>query len=83
MTKGCDKNFVSVWFWLISMLVMMIPLVNIVMTLIWAFTGDNEARKNYFKAVIVVFCLMVGFMVFLVSLGMVPVILDKLGKLPK
>ena len=83
MAKGRDKNFVSIWFWLLSMLVMAIPLVNIIMTLIWAFTGDNEARKNYFKAVIVIVFLMVGLMGFLLSLGMLPAILDKLGKLPK
>ena len=83
MAKGRDKNFVSIWFWLLSMLVMAIPLLNIIMTLIWAFTGDNEARKNYFKAVIVVFCLFIGLTVFLLSLGMLPAILDKLGKLPK
>ena len=83
MAKGRDKNFVSIWFWLLSMLVMALPLVNIIMTLIWAFTGDNESRKNYFKAVIVVFCLFIGLTVFLLSLGMLPAILDKLGKLPK
>jgi len=83
MAKGRDKNFVSIWFWLLSMLVMAIPFVNIVMTLIWAFTGENEARKNYFKAVIVVFCLMAGFAIVLLSLGMLPGLLDKVGKLPK
>lgn len=83
MAKGRDKNFVSIWFWLFSMLVMAIPLVNIIMTLVWAFTGDNESRKNYFKAVIVVFCLLIGLTVFLLSLGVLPSILDRLGKLPK
>ena len=69
MAKGRDKNFVSIWFWLLSMLVMAIPLVNIIMTLIWAFTGDNEARKNYFKAVILVFLFVIAIMVFIVMLG--------------
>ncbi len=83
MAKGRDKNFVSIWFWLLSMLVLAIPLLNIIMTLVWAFTGDNEAQKNYFKALIVVFCLIVGFTVFLMSLGFLPALLDKLGKFPK
>jgi hypothetical protein len=83
MAKGRDKNYNSIGFWLLSMLVLAIPLVNIIMTLIWAFTGENESRKNYFKAIIVVFCLMAGFMTFLLSLGMLPGVLDKLGKPPQ
>jgi hypothetical protein len=83
MAKGRDKNFISIWFWLFSMIVMVIPIVNIIMTLYWAFAGENEARKNYFRATIVMFCAVVGIMVFLASLGMIPVILDKVGKLPR
>lgn len=87
MAKARDRNFVSFWFWLLSMVVLAIPLLNVVMTLLWAFTGDNETRKNYFKAIIVFFCLTVAFSLFLVSIGILPVILpiilDKLGKLPK
>ncbi len=79
MAKGRDKNFVSIWFWLISMLVMAIPLVNVIMAIIWAFTGDNASRKNYFKAVIVVFCLFIGLTAFLLSLGMFPSIIDRFG----
>ena len=83
MARGRDKNFVSIGFWVVSMLVMAIPLVNIIMTLVWAFTGDNESRKNYFKALIVVFFFFVGLSILLMSLGVVPILLDKLGKLPK
>lgn len=82
MAKGRDKNFVSIWFWLLSIIVMAIPLVNVVMTLVWAFTGENESRKNHFKAMIVMFMLIVGVMALLFSLGMIPFVLDKIGKLP-
>lgn len=82
MAKGRDKNFVSIWFWLFSIIVMAIPLVNVVMTLVWAFTGENESRKNHFKAMIVMFMLIVGVMALLFSLGMIPFVLDKLGKFP-
>jgi hypothetical protein len=65
------------------MLVMAIPLVNIVMVLVWAFTGDNKSRNDYFKAVIVVFCLNTGLAVFLLSPGMFSATIDKFGLLPK
>lgn len=39
--------------WLICMLVMCVPLVNIVMMFVWAFDNGNENRKNFFKAMIV------------------------------
>jgi hypothetical protein len=83
MAKGRDKNFVSIWFWLFSMIVMAIPVVNIIMALYWAFAGENEARKNYFRATIVIFCAGIAVLVFFASLGFAPLILEKLGKLPK
>lgn len=65
------------WFWLFSMIVMIIPLVNIIMTLVWAFTGENESRKNYFKAAIVFFFLMIGVGVLVASIGFVPPLLHQ------
>ena len=47
-----DKNYVPVCFWLLAMLVMALPCVGLVMTVIWAFAGENESRKNYFRAVL-------------------------------
>lgn len=83
MAKGRDRQSVSMWFWLFSMIVMAIPLVNIVMTLIWAFTGENESRKNYFKAIIVFFFLVVGVTVLIASIGVAPSLLHQLKMLPK
>ena len=78
MAKGRDKTSVSIWFWLLSMVVMAIPLVNIIMTLVWAFTGTNDSRKNYFKALIIMFCVMMGLMICLFTLGMSPLLLEKI-----
>lgn len=50
MAKEKDKNFVSLGFWIFALFIMAIPCVNVVMMLIWAFAGENETRKNYFKA---------------------------------
>lgn len=40
--------------WMISMLIMCIPCVNIVMIFVWAFgSGTKKSKSNYFKAVLV------------------------------
>ena len=37
--------------WMISLLVMMIPCVNIVMMFVWAFSStEKKSKSNYFKA---------------------------------
>ena len=36
--------------WMITMLVMMIPCVNIVMMFVWAFGNGKKSKSNYFKA---------------------------------
>lgn len=43
----------SVGQWLITMLVMLIPCVNIVMIFVWAFGSGNRSRANYFKATLI------------------------------
>jgi uncharacterized membrane protein YbhN (UPF0104 family) len=34
------------------MFVTAIPVIGFIMILIWAFTGENESRKNYYKAIL-------------------------------
>jgi len=34
------------------MFVTAIPLLGLLMILVWAFTGENETRKNYFRAIL-------------------------------
>ena len=49
---------VSVKEWLITNLIMMIPLVNIVMMLVWAFgSSTNPNKANYFKAALILFAI--------------------------
>jgi uncharacterized membrane protein YozB (DUF420 family) len=52
MNNNEDRNYVSVRFWMFAMLVTAIPVVGWIMILVWAFAGDNESRKNYFKAIL-------------------------------
>lgn len=54
-----DKNsstaeVVSVKEWIITILILMIPLVNIVMPFVWAFSSNtNPSKSNYFKAFLI------------------------------
>jgi succinate dehydrogenase/fumarate reductase cytochrome b subunit len=36
--------------WMLTMLIMIIPIVNIVMMFVWAFGQGNPSKQNYFKA---------------------------------
>ena len=45
---------VSMKEWIITMLILMIPLVNLVMPFVWAFGGSaNPSKANFFKAQII------------------------------
>lgn len=49
---------VSIKEWLLTNLIMMIPLVNIVMMLVWAFSSNTNPNKaNYFKAALILFAI--------------------------
>ncbi|NIK78812.1 ABC-type multidrug transport system permease subunit [Paenibacillus castaneae] len=36
--------------WMLTTLIMIIPIVNIIMMFVWAFGEGNPTKKNYFKA---------------------------------
>ena len=49
---------VSIKEWLLTNLILMIPLVNIVMMLVWAFgSNTNPNKANYFKAALILFAI--------------------------
>ena len=47
---GPNQEVMSVGSWLITLLILAIPCVNIVMYFIWAFGNGNENRKNFCRA---------------------------------
>ena len=57
------------------MFITAIPIVGLIMILVWAFTGDNESRKNYYKAIIMWFLILVVLIVGIALLGASPAIL--------
>jgi phosphoglycerol transferase MdoB-like AlkP superfamily enzyme len=64
-----DNNYVSVGSWMWMMFVTAIPVIGVIMILVWAFTGDNESRKNYYKAILMWVVILVGLVVALALLG--------------
>jgi hypothetical protein len=60
-----EKNYVSVWFWLFAIILTAFPCPGIVFALFLAFTGENESRKNFFRAYLLIwtvfFILMLAF----------------------
>jgi hypothetical protein len=47
-----DSNYISVGSWMFMMFITAIPIIGWIMILIWAFTGDNQSRKNYYRAIL-------------------------------
>jgi hypothetical protein len=52
---------VSIGEWMIAMLLMCIPCVNIIMMFVWAFgSGAKKSKSNYFKAALIWFLIVIG-----------------------
>ena len=49
-----------------------LPCIGLLMIFIWAFTGDNESRKNYFRAILVWCAILVALVLVLALLGQAP-----------
>ena len=66
---------VSMGEWLISMLLMMIPCVNIVLMFVWAFSSSvPKSKSNYFKAALIMGAISIVLsiiMVIMMTAGMV------------
>lgn len=65
----------SVKDWLITLLIMIVPLVNIIMLFVWAFGGnnDNAIRKNWATAqlIFMAIVMVLYFLLFVVIFGSV------------
>ena len=49
-----EQQVISVKEWLITLLILAVPIVNLVMPFVWAFGGGSSASKaNYFKAYLI------------------------------
>jgi len=78
MSSTHDSNYVSVGEWMFILFVGVIPVIGWIMLIIWAMMGDNQTRKNYFRAILVWIVLAVGVVIALQSMGRLPEIEKKI-----
>ncbi len=74
MNSDRDNNYISVGTWMWMMFVTAIPIIGLIMMVVWAFTGENESRKNYFRAIFAWICIFIALIVVLALLGSLPAI---------
>jgi DMSO reductase anchor subunit len=67
-----DSNYVSVGSWMFILLIAALPLIGWIMVIVWAITGENETRKNYFRAILAWMALLILLVVGLALLGSLP-----------
>ena len=73
-----DSNYISVGEWMFILFVGIIPVIGQIMLIIWAVMGDNQTRKNYFRAILAWFVVLVGTIIALQSMGRLPEIQKKI-----
>jgi len=71
MAKGKNAH-ISVRSWVFALFIMALPCIGVVMVLIWAFVGGNESRKNFFKAVIIWYLILLALGAAIFLLGFWP-----------
>ena len=69
MSNERDSNYISVGSWMWMMFVTAIPIIGWIMILVWAFTGENESRKNYYRAILAWILVFVVLVIGLILLG--------------
>jgi len=74
MAKGKNKDYVSFWFWMFALFVAALPCVGWIMIIVWACVGENQTRKNYFRALIAWFVIMMAVWFVFMTLGFWPLI---------
>ncbi len=60
------------------MFVTAIPIIGFIMMIIWAFTGENQSRKNYFRAIFAWLFILIALVVVLALVGSSPAILKQI-----
>ncbi len=58
--------------WLITLLILVVPIVNLIMILVWAFSDDtNKNKQNLMKAYLIIFGVFFGVFALLGILGVI------------
>ena len=74
MKNDGDNNYISVGSWMWIMFVTALPIIGFIMMIVWTFTGENESRKNYFRAIWAWIFIFIALIVVLAFLGNLPAI---------
>ncbi len=69
MNHEQDRNYISLGQWMLWLLLAAIPCVGLIVVLIMAFAGENESRKNYFRALILWFVILAAVVALIAVLG--------------
>lgn len=78
MSMRDEDNYMSVGQWMLLLLITAIPVIGWILIIILAFAGSNQTRKNYFRALIAWFLLIViSIIVFGLVVGFSPVLLQE------
>jgi membrane protein YdbS with pleckstrin-like domain len=51
--SGKDKNYISIGQWILLHLLFAIPCIGFILLIVLAFVGENQTRKNYCRAAII------------------------------
>lgn len=66
------EEAISVKEWVVTLLIMMIPVVNIVMLFVWAFSGkEKKSKSNYFKSALIMSGIAFAFVIVLLVITFV------------
>jgi hypothetical protein len=72
MSYQDDDNYISIGGWMLILLVMSIPGINVIMLFVWAFFGNNQTRKNYFRAILMWMVVLIAAIFILAAIGKLP-----------
>ena len=69
-TQPYQRNELSVGDWILTLIVLAVPLVNVVMYLYWAFSSSaHPTRRNFSRASLVLFAIGVAFYLVVLFIG--------------
>ena len=77
MAKG--KNNISFWFWFFALFVLWLPCIGIILAIVWAFFGDNESKKNFFRAWLAWILVIAVLSIAILALGAYPLIAKQIA----
>jgi hypothetical protein len=77
MRKNSTDSEVSVGYWMMALLVTCIPIVNLIVVPILAFSGGNPSKRNYYRAILVWVAMIIGLQVAVLLTGFWPQILKE------